>query len=188
MIVDHDENILKVWANSHMNLLIQARPGNGKTDKAREIINQMTESGYSVLLLTDYRNSWLHGLDGSSEIYTGSYEVISKMKDVIDIDLLVIDDHYKVVNEDFSVEKINYKYILILSDESKRIPSFFEGEVIRLINWNNISGAIFDEDTKIAYQVMSDNEDGTMLLVMYNKEKNTEIRFPIDKLKKLLLE
>ena len=188
MIIDHDEDILKVWANSHMNLLIQARPGNGKTNKAIEIMKQMAESGHSVLLLSDNRNSWLHGLNKSSKIRTASYEVMSKVKEIFSTDLLVIDDHYKVMGMDSPMEKINYKYVLILADDSRGIPSFFKGEVIRLINWNNITGVIFDEDKRVPYQAISNNEDGTMLLSTYNDTEKTEIRFPIDVLKKLLLE
>ena len=133
MIIDHNENTLRVWENSHKNLLIQARSGNGKKNKAKEIINQMSKLGHSVLLLTDHRDSWSSGLGGLNEIYTGSYEVMSKIEDVINIDLLVIDNASKFIYEDFTIEKINYKYILILSEESLRIPSFFNGKVIQLI-------------------------------------------------------
>ncbi len=190
MIIDHNEDILKIWADSNMNLVIQARPGNGKTDKAKEIMNQMISSGFSILLLTEYRQGWRWGLDKSEDTLIGPYEAVVEADRTFKVDLLVIDDHRQITDCDFPIEKISYEYILILSDESKRKPAFFKGETVRLINWNNISGATFDDEKKIMYTAMSDDDNGTMLLAMKNAVTNEydEIRFPIDKLKRLLLE
>ena len=188
MIVDDTDDVLHYWEESEGQLLIAARPGNGRTSKAKDIINQMIIEGNSILLLSRERNAWRFGLNKSSKTYLSPYENISKHPDPeIEIDMLVI-HNLDDLGSDFPIEKIKYKHILILSDETPRIPDFFNGRGIRLIQWDNISKMII-EDKKM-YKALSNDETGTILLSEWSTDHETQvsIRFPVDALKKLLLE
>ena len=188
MIVDDTDDVLHYWEESEGQLLIAARPGNGRTSKAKDIINQMIIEGNSILLLSRERNAWRFGLNKSSKTYLSPYENISKHPDPeIEIDMLVI-HNLDDLGSDFPIEKIKYKYILVLSDETPRVPDFFNGRGIRLIQWDNISKMII-EDKKM-YKALSNDETGTILLSEWSTDHETQvsIRFPLDALKKLLLE
>lgn len=188
MIIDDTDDVLHHWEESERHLLIMARPGNGRTSKAKDIMNQMIIEDHSILSLSRERNAWRFGLNKSSKMYSTSYENISKHPDPkIEIDLLVI-HNLDDLDSDFPIEKIKYKYILALSDDTARVPDFFNGKVIRLINWNNISKMII-EDKKM-YKALSNDEEGTVLLSEWSTDHETQvsIKFPVDVLKKLLLE
>ena len=188
MIVDQEIDILKYWEDSGRQLFIKAKAGNDKTSRAKEIMNQMIKEDCSILLLTSYSHSWVFGLDKSPKTLIGPCKYIIDEPDVKrETDLLVFHDSYDIPN-DFPIESIKFKYILILSDESGRAPSFFKGKVIRLINWDNINGIAFDDDGTV-YRTSSDHEGNIALIKDFNEGKEQElIRFPVEKLKKILLE
>ena len=188
MIIDDTDDVLHYWEESEGHLLIAARPGNGRTSKAKDIINQMLEERHSILVLTKERTTWMFGLNKGPMTLIEPHEYISKCPDPeIKVDMLVI-HNLRDINSDFPIEKIKYKYILILSDETPRIPDFFKGRGIRLIQWDNISKMII-EDKKM-YKALSNDETGTILLSEWSTDHETQvsIRFPLDVLKKLLLE
>lgn len=188
MIIDETDDVLHHWEESERHLLIAARPGNGKTSKAKDIMNQMIKEGHSILLLTRERSAWRFGLNKSSMTLIGPYEYILEHPDHdIEIDLLVIHD-IRDIGNDFPIESIKYKYILALSDENCQVPDFFNGRRIRLVEWDNISKMIVDD--RMMYKALSDDENGTILLSEWstNHESQVSIKFPVDVLKKLLLE
>ena len=188
MIFDETDDVLHHWEESEGHLLIMARPGNDRTSKAKDIMNQMIIEDHSILALSKKRNAWRFGLNKSSKFYSTSYENISKHPNTeIEIDLLVI-HNLDDLGSDFPIEKIKYKYILALSDDTARVPNSFNGKVIRLIRWDNISKMII-EDKKM-YKALSDDENGTIILSEWSTdhESQVSIRFPLDALKKLLLE
>ena len=188
MIIDETDDVLHYWEASERQLLIKARPGNGRTDKAKNIINQMIKEGNSILLLAKERRVWAFGLNKSPKTYVVPCEHISNHPDPeIEVDMLVI-HNLDDINSDFPIEKIKYKHILALSDDTARVPKFFKGEIIRLINWNNVSKMIIID--KKMYKAFSDDEDETVLLSEWSTDHETQvsIKFPLDALKELLLE
>ena len=188
MIIDETDDVLHYWEESERHLLIMARAGNGRTSKAKDIINQMIKEGHSVLLLTRERRTWGFGLNKSPKTYVVPCEHISKHPDPeIEIDMLVI-HNLDDINSDFPIEKIKYKYILALSDDTARVPNLFKDKIIRLIDWNNVSKMIIID--KKMYKAFSDDENGTILLSEWSTDHETQvsIKFPLDALKELLLE
>lgn len=189
MIIEEEENIIDYWNNSERNLLIKARDGNGKTNKAKKIMNHMIKEGCSILLITNHRSSWVYGLDKSSRTLIGKCEFIINEPDVKrEIDMLVIHDSHDTP-DDFPIKSIKYKYILILSDEYGRVPSFFNGKVIRLIDWDNINNAVFgdDEDDTMVYGAVSDYEGNITLSKRSKQNESESLTFPVKVLKKMLL-
>lgn len=188
MIVDQDVNILDYWNDSERQLLIRSKAGNNKTDMAKTIINQMIKEGCSILLLTEDRGSWFRGVDKSSKMLIGPYECVPDLPgERFETDMLIIHDIHQVL-DDFPIEKIKFKYILILSDEYKRVVSFFKGKIIQLIDWDNISGMAFGNDGTI-YRAISDYEGSiTLIIDIDDVEKQESITLPVEMLKKILLE
>lgn len=184
MIIEHENNIMKHWNDSGKQLMIKAKAGNGSTNMAKMIMNQMIKEDYSILLLTDVRSTWAFGLDKSEKTLVGPYKGLSGLPEKpIEIDLLVIDR----LLSNGPIENVKYKYILVLSDESNWTPSYFKGEIVRIIDWNNISNIVFGEN-KMVYKVTSDYE-GKISLKMYNpKNESVEsIELPVSVLEELLL-
>lgn len=184
MIIEHENNIMKHWNDSGKQLMIKAKAGNGSTNMAKMIMNQMIKEDYSILLLTDVRSTWAFGLDKSEKTLVGPYKGLSGLPEKpIEIDLLVIDR----LLSNGPIENVKYKYILVLSDESNWTPSYFKGEIVRIIDWNNISNIVFGEN-KMVYKATSDYE-GKISLKMYNpKNESVEsIELPVSVLEELLL-
>ena len=183
MIIEHKNNVMKHWNDSGRQLMIKARAGNGSTNMAKMIMNQMIKEDCSILLLTDVRITWTFGLDKSEKTLVGPYKGLSELPEKsIETDLLVIDRLFF----DVSLENVKYKHILILSDESNWTPAFFKGEIVRIIDWNNISNIVFGED-KLVYKVSSDYEGKISLVIHDPKNENAEsIELPISVLEELL--
>lgn len=184
MIVEHENNIMKHWNDSGKQLMIKAKAGNGSTNMAKMIMNQMIKEDCSIVVLTNVRSTWTFGLDKSEKTLIGPFKGLAELPEKpIEIDLLVIDRLLSMV----SLKNVKYKYILILSDETNWTPSFFKGEIIRIIDWNNISNIIFGEN-KMVYKVSSDYE-GKISLVIHNpnNEDSESIELPVSVLEELLL-
>lgn len=187
MIVDQKVDILKYWNSSGRQLMIKAKAGNDKTGRAKDIMNQMIKEGCSIILLTNHRSSWVYELDKSPKTLIGKYKFIIDEPDAKkETDLLVIDDSREMSNE-FPINSIKFKYILILSDESGRAPLFFKGKIVALIDWDNLSNMSFGEDGSI-YTASSDHE-GTITLIKQAAKRGSEkfIDFPVEMLKEILL-
>jgi len=184
MIVDYENNVMEHWNDSGRQLMIKARPGNGITDMAKAIMNQMIKEDYSILLLTKESSIWRLGLDKSEKTLIGPYEALTTDPgEFVEIDFLVIDKIF--IN--LPIENVKYKYILVLSDESNWTPPFFKGEILRIIEWNNISNMIFSEDRTL-YKISSDDE-GIITLFKHEakKERNESFELPVSILEELLL-
>lgn len=188
MIIDHNDDVLKQWTHAYRNLLIQAKPGNGKIQKGLEIINEMMSLNHSVVLLTNGYSVWGSGLNKTKKMSVFSYDQMRVMGKMIEVDLLIIDDHYEVM-DDFPIKMIKYTNILILSDESHRIPDFFNGATVRIINWENINRTETNGELNITYHVESNSafRNKKIKLSVQSDEKLTEIEFPVEELKRFLL-
>jgi len=154
-------------------------------------MNQMIKEGHSILILTNDRSSWVFKLGKSSETLIGPYKCITDKPDVkIKTDLLVIHDAREVPN-DFPIDNIKFKYILILSDESGQAPPFFKGKTIELIDWDNINNIVFNNNG-LMFRSMSDREGKISLMKWAPKQGTKEetkevIELPVEMLKRILL-
>lgn len=186
MIIDKTDNVLDHWEDSGRRLIIKTKDGNNKSGKATEIINSMSKKGHSILILSNEFKIWNNGLNKDSETNIIDFKYVSEQPEIkFKTDMLVIHNSNDMP-KDFPLENIEYKFILILSDNSNRGPDFHNCETIQLIDWDNVNERI--EKGDLIYKAISDQE-GNIIIVKIKNSLNTvtTMTVPVETLKELLL-